>query len=190
MDFPPMFATLPPGRTITVAIVNISGTPTASMAASTPRPSVQAITRSFQFGSPELTVSVAPKGAGPCQSGVVQIDGDDLGRAVEPRRHDGGKTDRSGPDYSHDIAWARVPILNADLESGGQDVGEENALGVGHSFRDLVNRILRKQHEFGLGTVDHAAEDQPIPATLRDKTMTVNAFAAAAAPSAGGDAAG
>ena len=50
-----------PGRTMTVAMVNVSGTPTASMATSTPRPSVSASTCSFQSGSPQLTVSVAPK---------------------------------------------------------------------------------------------------------------------------------
>ena len=51
------------GRTMTVAMVNVSGTPTASMATSTPRPSVSARTWSFQSGSPEFTVSVAPKSA-------------------------------------------------------------------------------------------------------------------------------
>ena len=58
-----MLATWPPGRTISVHIVKVWGMPTASMATSTPWPSVSAMTWSFQSASPELTTLVAPNSA-------------------------------------------------------------------------------------------------------------------------------
>ena len=56
-----------------------------------------------------------------------------------------------------------MPVLHADLESGRQDVGEEDALGVGHAFGDLVDRVLgeRDPNILGLGPIDHVAEDPP-----------------------------
>jgi len=57
----PTFATVPPGRTSSVAIWKVAGMPTASIATSTPRPSVMASTASRQPASPLVTPSVAPK---------------------------------------------------------------------------------------------------------------------------------
>ena len=55
-----MLATRPPGRTISVHIWNVCGTPTASTATSTPHPSVSAMTCSFHSGEAGFTPSVAP----------------------------------------------------------------------------------------------------------------------------------
>jgi hypothetical protein len=67
---------------MTVAIVNVARTPTASVATSAPRPLVSARTGSCQFESPELTGSVAEVRG---EWGVVAADGDDRAGAVEAR---------------------------------------------------------------------------------------------------------
>ena len=55
----PMFATVPPARTIRVQMSNVAGTPTASIATSTPPGAISAISASAL--SPATTVCVAPK---------------------------------------------------------------------------------------------------------------------------------
>jgi len=76
-------------------MVKVWGTPTASIATSTPAPSVSASTCFFQSLSPELTVSVAPEVVSPLESGFVQVDRDDLGGTVQARRHHRGQSDRT-----------------------------------------------------------------------------------------------
>ena len=70
-------------------------------------------------------------------------------------------------------------VLHADLEAGRQDVREQDALGVGHAFGDLVHRVLGEgdPNVFGLGPIDHVAEDPPDPGhALRVETVAVEAL--------------
>ena len=79
-------------------MTKVAGTPTASIAVSTPRPPVSFITASTALPSAALTVAVAPKRLRDLQAVVVEIDHDDLGRRVELRRQQGGKPDGAGAD--------------------------------------------------------------------------------------------
>jgi hypothetical protein len=175
---------------MTVAMVNVSGTPNRLDGDVDAEPISECEHLVLPVWVPRVDRVGRTEIVGPRQSGVVQIDGDDLGRTVEPCRHDGGEPNRSRPDHGYDIAGAYMPVLHTDLESGRQDVGEQDALGIAHSFGDLVHRVFCKWHpnELGLRPINHVAEDPPDPRhSLWVKAVTVDPFAAVGA-SAGADA--
>jgi len=127
---------LPPGRTITVAMVNVSGYPHRLDGDVHARSSVRAMTCSFQSGAPRVDVSVAPKSAAG-RDERCQIDGDDLGRPVEPGRHDGG--DPTGPERSRRRrTGAHLSVLQRRSRSRSGRMSEsKDALGIGHAVGDL-----------------------------------------------------
>jgi len=51
-------------------------------------------------------------------------------RPDQPRSHHGGESHRAGADHCEDIPRLHLPVLHTDLEAGGKDVGEQDALGV------------------------------------------------------------
>ena len=59
---------------------------------------------------------------GGLEATVGEVDGDDVGGAVEPGVHHGGKADRAGTDDGDDVAGTDLPIEDADLVAGGEDV--------------------------------------------------------------------
>src|SRR5437867_7282039 len=73
---------------------------------------------------------------GTFETRVSDVDGDDLARAEEPRRHHGRQTDRAGADHHDDIAGADVAVQHTDLETGRDDVSDEEHLLVAQPFRD------------------------------------------------------
>src|SRR5664279_4474098 len=95
-------------------------------------------------------------------------------------RHAGGEPAGPGTNHRDYIARGHPSVLHADLEAGRQDVREQDALGIGHAFGDLVYRVLgeRDPNVFGLGPVDHVAEDPPDSGhALRVETVAVEALA-------------
>jgi hypothetical protein len=53
---------------------------------------------------------------------------------------------RTRSDHGDDIARLDVAVLHADLEPGGKDVGEQDALGVTDPLGNLVDRVLGERH--------------------------------------------
>jgi hypothetical protein len=114
----PTFATVPPGRMSSVAISKVAGTPTASMATSTPRPSVMASTASRQPAPPLLTASVAPKPLA-CSTRLPSRSMAMMREApVEPGGHHRRQTHRSGADDGDDIAGLDAAVAHPDLKAG------------------------------------------------------------------------
>ncbi len=78
-----MLAITPPGATRSWQSSKVAGTPTASMAVSTPLPPVSALTFADASPSALLIVWVAPKRASDLKAIVVKVDHDDLTRRIE-----------------------------------------------------------------------------------------------------------
>ena len=116
-----------------------------------------------------------------CEPRIVEVECDDLRRAVEASRHDGREPDGAGADDGDDITGLDRAVLNADLEAGRQDVGEDDPLGIGDALGHLVERVLgeRDANVLRLGAVDHVSED-PADAgdALRVEAVAVQALAA------------
>ena len=92
---------------------------------------------------------------------VVQVDGDDLCRAVERGGGDDGETDRTGTDDGDRVAGLHPPVLHSDLEAGGQDVRQQQRSVVRDAVRQLVERVVgeRDADQLGLRAVDEVTED-------------------------------
>ena len=76
--------------------------------------------------------------------------------------------DRAGADHRDHVAGADVAVEHADLEPGGQDVGQEQHLLVAEPLGDLVPEAVVGEQDagqLGLGAVDQVAED-PAAAAL------------------------
>ena len=182
----PTLATRPPGRIRSVQSSNVSGTPTASMATSAPRPAVSSITRatgsslllsiatsapnSSAFSSRDESRSIATMWPGEW-SCAVMIVASPIGPA---------------PTIADRVARLDASVEDADLVRGRKDVGEEQDLLVREPVRHLVDRGVGERHagELGLQPVDEVAED---PASAAG-AEPVAAFLAEAAPPAGRDA--
>ena len=165
--------------------------PTASIATSTPKPSVIAITWSTQSASPLFTVSVAPNDLASEEPVRVEVQRDDPRGAVQAGGHHRCQTDRAGADHGDDVAGLDPSVPDADLEAGRQDVGEHHRGLVGDAGGDLVDRVVgeRDPHQLGLGAVDEVSED-PADATraLLGQAVGVQALVAVGAGTAGADA--
>ena len=129
---------------------------------------------------------VGAEALGGVEPAVGLVDGDDVGGAEEPGAHDGGQPDRPGAHDRDDVARAHVPVEDADLVAGGQDVGEHQQLLVGHAVGSEVGGGVGERHPdlLGLRAVDQVAED---PAAAAE-ALAVAALPAEAAGAAGGDA--
>src|SRR5665213_1155317 len=173
-----MLAMTPPGPRSSSQRRNVAGTPTASMAVSTPRPPVRAITASAALPSALLMVWVAPN----CRASPRRASSTSImmifRRRVELRRQQRGQADRPGADDRDRRAGRDLAIENPAFEAGRQDVTQhhqrffvragwnwiEAGIGVGRAD------VLR------LGSVDLVAED---PAARR--TMGIHAAPAVVA---------
>ena len=82
----PTFATRPPGRISSVQSSNVSGTPTASIATSAPRPPVSSITRATASSLPLLIVDVGAELERLLEARVGEVDRDDPARRVAASR--------------------------------------------------------------------------------------------------------
>ena len=183
----PTFATRPPGRTSSVQSSNVSGTPTASIATSAPRPSGQLhdsldARRSLLL----LIVTSAPSSRAFSRRGVVEVDRDDVRRREQPRGQDRREPDRARADDRDGVARLDAPVEHADLVRRREDVGEEEHLFVVELRRDLVDRRVGERNAgvLGLEAVDQVAEDPAAAAGAQ----AVAALLAEPAASAGGDA--
>src|ERR1700686_2122007 len=95
------------------------------------------------------------------QAPVVEVDHDDPGRGVQLRGHDRRQADRARAHYGHGVARPHAAVLDAYLERGRKDVGQEKNLLIGESRWNLVKRVVRKRDTrvFGLKAVDQVTED-------------------------------
>jgi hypothetical protein len=95
---------------------------------------------------------------------LTEVDHDDPRRGVQLRGHDRRQADRACAHDGHGIARTHAAVLDAYLERGRKDVGQEKNLLVGQSRGNFVKRVVRKRDTcvFGLKAVDEVAED---PAT-------------------------
>ena len=125
---------------------------------------------------------------GEVQPVLVQVDGDDLGRAVETGGGDDGEADRAGADDGDGVAGLDLAVLHADLEAGREDVRQQQRGLVGDALRQPVERVVgeRDADQLGLGAVDEVAED---PADAR-RALVGEAVRRVAAAAVGADAAG
>ena len=134
----PTFATWPPGLTMSAQSSNVSGMPTASMATSTPRPSVSSM---ISLDCVDLAVvdgDVGSERPSMLESGVGDVESDDATGRVEACGHDRRQTDRAGPDDRDRVARDDSAVEDADLVGRGQDVCQEQRLLVGDLLRKLV----------------------------------------------------
>ena len=164
----PTLATVPPGFTIRVQRSNVAGTPTASIATSTPSPPVISSIRASASSPPE-TVCVAPNALGVPQPRRGEVDRDDATRPDDRGGHHRREADRPRPDDRDRVPRADVAVLHPDLEARRQDVGEEQDLLVGHALGHRMDRRLGVGDAgvLGLHAVDEVAEDPADPAGPR-----------------------
>ena len=99
-----------------------AGIPTASMATSTPAPSVSAITFCTALPSPLFTIFVPPRDCAHLEPVLVQVDHHDLGGRVELRGEQRGEPDRPGPDDGDRVSRLHLPVVHAALEPGREDI--------------------------------------------------------------------
>ena len=109
----------------------VAGMPTASIATSTPKPSVIALTWSIQSCVAAVHRVGGTEGLGLLEPVVVEVQGDDPGGAVQARGHHRREPDRSGADDGDHVAGLDPAVAHADLEAGGQDVGQHDGGLVG-----------------------------------------------------------
>src|SRR5690606_40112689 len=109
---------------------------------------------------------VGSEGLGGFQAAVGDIDGDDQSRIEELRAGDGGQPDWPRTDDSHYVTGLDLPVEDADLVCGGEDVGQHQNLLVANAFGDGVRREVgeRDPDLLSLRPVDLVAED-PAAAT-------------------------
>ena len=182
----PTLATRPPGRIRSAASSKVAGTPTASIARSTPIPSVRAITASTGSVVPLLIVSSAPNSWAwvrrASAMSIAMMRAGVKSRAVMIAERPTGPA----PITAMVSPGRTRPFSDADLERGGQDVGQEEHLLVGEVLRELVDRRVGERHAgvLGLHPVDRVAED---PAAAAHADAVVALLAEPAAP-AGADA--
>lgn len=83
-----------------------------------------------------------------------------------PRAADRGQADQTGSDHDDELARADLSVEDADLVTGGQDVGDQQFL-VADTLRHRIGRVVRERnaHVLGLDAVDLVAED---PAAAAD----------------------
>ena len=160
---------------------NVSGTPTASIATSAPRPPVSSITRASASSRPLLIGDVGAELERLLEPRVGEVDRDDPARRVQLRGHDRREPDRAGADDGDRVAGLDAPVQDADLVGRRQDVGEEQHLLVAQAVRHLVDGGVgeRDACELGLEAVDQVAED---PAAAAAAEAVVALLAEAAAP--------
>ena len=111
--------------TIAVQSSNVSGTPTASMATSTPQP-----VRQLHHACDGILAAVVDRQVGAelerlLEPRVGEVDRDDVARREELRRHDRREPDRAGTDDRDRVTGLHAAVQHADLECGREDVGEE-----------------------------------------------------------------
>ena len=68
---------------------------------------------------------------GHVQPVLVEVDRDDLGRAVQTGGGDDGEADRAGADDGDGVAGLDPAVLDAHLEAGREDVGQQQRGLVG-----------------------------------------------------------
>ena len=116
-----MLAIVPPGATICSHSSNVAGTPTASMAVSTPRSPVSFITALAAFPSLLSMAAVAPKLFADLETMGVEIDHDDLGE-IELSGEQCREADRSCADDCQRASRLDLAIEHAALERRREDV--------------------------------------------------------------------
>ncbi len=136
--------------------------------------------------APVVDQQVGAEELGCVETGVSQVDGDDVARRVQLSSEYGGQSDRTGSDHGHRVAGLHVPVQDPDLERGGKDVGQHQDLLVACPLRQFVRRGVGEGHpdELGLRPIDEVTQD---PATTAE-ALAVAAFPAESAPSTGADA--
>ena len=133
----PMLATLPPGRTISVAMVKVPRYPYRLDGDVDTQPVSQGEDLILPVRVPRVDRVGRAEVAGPLEPGIVEVDGDHLGRPVQPGRHDGREADGSGSDHRDHVTRLDLSVLHADLETGRQDVREQDAFGIGDASGTL-----------------------------------------------------
>ena len=147
----PTFATRPPGRTISAQSSNVSGTPTASMATSTPRPSVSSMHACDGVLDAVVDRHVCAELSGLREPSVGEVDRDHAAGREQLCRHDRGETDRASADDRDGVAGLYAAVQHADLERGRKDVGEEDHVLGRQAGRELVHRRVGEWHAGELG---------------------------------------
>ena len=181
----PTFAIVPPGATMSSQSTKVAGTPTASIAVSTPRPPVRFMTASAAAPSAALIDCRRAKTLGDVEAIIVEIDHDDLSGRIELRRQQRRETDRAGTDDRDAAARLDLTVEHAAFEAGGQDIAEHHqSLFIDPGGNRIKAGVgVRDPHVFGLRAVDPVAED---PAASR--AVRIHTAAAIGALAAGRDA--
>ncbi len=182
----PMLAIRPTGRTSSAASSKVAGTPTASIATSTPE-----ATGELADGRDRVLLGVVDDHVGAELLGRLEpagrhVDRDDQAGAEQPGAGDRRQADRAGADDGDDVARPDLAVEDADLVGGGQDVGQHEQFLVADPGRHRIGRVVgeRDADVLGLGAVDLVAED---PATAAG-ALPVAGLAAEPARAAGADA--
>ena len=151
-----MADTVPALRATRAASSSASGWPTASIAASTPRPSVAALTAARGSSSVRCTGS-APKLAASSSRSGTRVDRDHLGGAGGLGRLDGAQADRAEAEHGHGVAGPHAGLVDR-VPAGAHHVAGEQGGVVGHALGHAPQGQVgvRDEHLVGLGALERA----------------------------------
>jgi len=123
-----------------------------------------------------------PRRACLLEAGVGLVDGHDRAGPVQAGGHHRRQPHRPCADDRHQVAGLDVAVQHADLETGRENVGQEQHLLVAEPVRQLVEAVVREwdARQLGLGAVDEVPED-PAAAVLALPVHSVPAVLAAPA---------
>ena len=111
-----MLAMRPPGATMSWHTSNVAGTPTASMATSTPAPPRERLDGAHRFVSGRAHRARGAERLRDLQAVLVRVDHHDLARRVELRGEEGGQADRPRADDGNRVAGLDRAVEDAALE--------------------------------------------------------------------------
>ena len=150
---------MPPGRVTSRHHSNVSCFPNASMATSTPRPSVSRMIAATGSSSMKFTTSVGSHPGGQLEAVLDRVDPDDQAGATKPRAGRRAQADRALGEHGDALAELDVATLGR-RDARRRDVREQDALLVGEIIRDLreVRLGVRHAEVLGLHAVDRVPE--------------------------------
>ena len=164
--------TVPALRVTRAASSSASGWPTASIAASTPRPPVAAFTAARGSSSVRCTGLGAERRArSPSRSSTVSI-AITFAAPAALRRLDRAEPDRAEPEHRRRVARPDARLVDR-VPAGAHHVAGEQRGVVGHALGHAAQREVRvrDQHLLGLRALERAerlavAEDPPLVALV------------------------
>ena len=151
---------MPPGLRTHKAFSNVPWVPKASIATSTPRPSVSSMICSTT--SPEIDRKVRAHGLGDREALGHRVDANDGRRARQLRPGDRAKTEGAEGEDRHGVADMDAAALRPG-KAGRHDIRTHQDLFVAQTFRywTEIGHRVGNQDVVGLATIDQIAEFLP-----------------------------